>query len=98
MDMKQQAMALQTKVAEAQKQLGEMTVKGIAGGGMAVAEMTGKYDPVKLTLNPSLLKEDVVMIADVINAAYKDAKTKADGLIDSIMSKALSNINLGSEE
>ncbi|MDR0319545.1 MAG: YbaB/EbfC family nucleoid-associated protein [Rickettsiales bacterium] len=93
-NMQQQAMELQKKVAEAQQQLGELTVKGISGGGMAIAELTGKYDPVKLTINPTLLKEDAKTIGEVINAAYADAKTKADGLIDTVMGKALQGINL----
>jgi len=93
-DMKQQAMDLQTKVAAAQKQLGEMTVKGISGGGMAIVEMTGKYDFVKLTINPDLLKEDIKTIEQVIGAAYSDAKGKSDKLIDDVMSKTLANVSL----
>ncbi|MDR0449468.1 MAG: YbaB/EbfC family nucleoid-associated protein [Rickettsiales bacterium] len=93
-DLKQQAMQLQAKVSQAQTQLGEMSVKGISGGGMAIAEISGKYDPVKLTINPELLKEDAKTIAEVINAAYRDAKTKADALIDNVMGKALQGLSL----
>jgi DNA-binding YbaB/EbfC family protein len=97
MDMNQlmqQAKELQSKVAEAQDKLGTMSVKGIAGGGMAITEMSGKYDLLGLTLNPDLLKEDVSTIQTVIMASFNDAKSKADALIDKVMSSATAGIDM----
>ena len=91
MDMKalmEQAKQLQSKVSDAQEQLGKTSVKGIAGNGMAIVEMSGKYDLIKLTLNPDLVKEDLGTMTALISAAFNDAKTKADDLIDRVMSAA----------
>ena len=97
MDMKalmEQAKQLQGKVSAAQDQLGKSTVKGISGNGMVIVEMTGKYDLVKLTLNPSLMKEDLETITALITAAFNDAKSKADDLIDNVMSAATAGMPL----
>lgn len=91
MDMKalmEQAKSLEAKVAAAQDQLGKTIVKGIAGNGMAIVDMTAKYDLVKLTLNPELLKEDMETITAMISAAFNDAKAKADVTIDRVMGDA----------
>jgi DNA-binding protein YbaB len=39
-------------------------------------------------LNPDLLKEDLETITALITAAFNDAKSKADDLIDKVMSVA----------
>jgi len=91
MDMKalmEQAKQLQGKVAAAQEQLGKTTVKGIAGNGLVIVEMSGKYDLIKLTINPDLMKEDLDTVTAMITAAFNDAKSKADALIDKVMGDA----------
>jgi DNA-binding YbaB/EbfC family protein len=91
MDMKalmEQAKELQGKVASAQETLGKMTVKGIAGNGLVIVEMSGKYDLIKLTINPDLLKEDLETVTAMIAAAFNDAKAKADAAIDKVMGEA----------
>ena len=87
-DLMAQAKQLQGKVAAAQQQLGAAVVKGIAGNGLAIVDMNGKYDLVKLTLNPNLLNEDLATITSVIEAAFRDAKSKTDDLIDKVMGEA----------
>lgn len=84
----EQAKSLQNKVAAAQETLGRLSVKGIAGNGLAIVDMSGKYDLLKLTLNPDLLKEDLETITAIIAAAFSDAKAKADATIDKVMGEA----------
>jgi len=91
MDMKslmEQAKTLQSKVSAAQESLGKTSVKGIAGNGLCIVEMSGKYDLVRLTLAPDLLKEDLATITAIIAAGFGDAKVKADALIDKVMAAA----------
>lgn len=97
MDMKaliEQAKQLQSKVSDAQNQLEKSSVKGIAGNGLAIVEMSGKYDLIKLTLSPDLIKEDIETITALISAAFNDAKSKADDLIDKVMSSATAGMPL----
>ena len=90
----EQAKQLQGKVSAAQEQLGTSSVKGIAGNGLVIVELSGKYDLIKLTLNPDLMKEDLETMTALISAAFNDAKSKADDLIDKVMSAATAGMPL----
>lgn len=89
-----QAQELQAKVQMAQDDLGKMTVKGIGRGGLCVIDMSGKYELLKLTLNPEILKLDIKEIEQIISDTFKDAKTKADDIIENTMSNATNGIPL----
>ncbi|MDR2685146.1 MAG: YbaB/EbfC family nucleoid-associated protein [Rickettsiales bacterium] len=93
-DLMMQAKEMQSRVSAAQDQLKAMSVKGLAGGGLAIVEMSGTYELKKLTLNPDLAHEDIATIEQVITAAFNDAKKKAEVLIDKTMSTATSDLNL----
>lgn len=84
----EQAKQLQSKVAAAQDKLAKTSIKGIAGDGQCIVEMSGKYDLLNLTISPELLKHDSVYVVEVISAAFNDAKAKADVTIDKIMGDA----------
>ena len=89
-----QAAELQNKVAVAQEQLAQTVVKGIAADGACIVDMTGKYDLVKLTIRPDVLSRGVDAVADIVAAAYRDAKQKADVMIDKVMGDATAGIPL----
>ena len=83
-----QASALQAKVADAQEKLASMRVKGLAAGGGCIVDMSGKYDVNSVTINPKLLDEGAATVENAVLAAFRDAKSKADKLIDDVMSDA----------
>lgn len=83
-----QAAELQNKVAAAQEQLAKTIVKGIAQNGTCIVDMTGKYDLVKMVINPDILSQGADAVADAVSAAYRDAKQKADTMIDKVMGDA----------
>ena len=90
MDMEQlmaQAQTLQTKISAAQDSLANMHVKGIAENGAVVVDMTGKYDLVSVAINPDVLSRGAKVVSDLVADAYRDAKGKADVLIDEVMTK-----------
>jgi DNA-binding protein YbaB len=87
-----QAAELQNKVAAAQEQLGKTVVKGIAQNGACIVDMTGKYDVIKLTINPDVLTQGVAAVETAVVAAYTDAKQKADTIIDKVMGDATAGI------
>ena len=89
-----QASQLQSKVAAAQEKLGGMRVKGIATGGACIVDMTGKYDIMSVTINPSLVERGASAIEEAVLAALCDAKKKADTLIDNVMADATAGIPL----
>lgn len=89
-----QASALQDKVASAQESLAKTTIKGIAAGGACIVDMTGKYDLVNIVIRPDVLSYDADTVAKIVADAYRDAKQKADELIDRVMGEATAGVQL----
>lgn len=89
-----QAAELQNKVALAQENLSKTVVKGIASGGACIVDMTGKYDLVNITIRPDVLSQGADAVAKIVAEAYKDAKQKADDLIDRVMGDATNGVQL----
>ena len=87
-----QASALQDKVTAAQEKLASMHVKGIAGDGDVIIDMTGKYDLANITMRDEILSHGAAHVAKLFTAAYRDAKSKADTLIDQVMGQATAGI------
>lgn len=81
-----QAQDLQTKISNAQDALALQHVKGIAENGLVVVDMTGKYDVMSVSIQPEALNLGAEKLSMLVLNAYKDAKSKADALIDKTMS------------
>lgn len=76
-----QAQQLQSRMATMQQELEAAEVEGRAGGGMVTIVMSGKGEVKKVSVDPSLMKEDErEILEDLIVAACADAKSKAEQL------------------
>lgn len=72
---------MQAKMEQMQAEIAELTAEGKAGGGLVTVVISGKGDLKSLKIDPSLFKEDdVEILEDLIVAAHKDAKDKAEAL------------------
>lgn len=89
-----QAQDFQSKISNAQDELAKMHVKGIAENGLIVIDMTGKYDVVSVNIHDNALSLGADKVAELVLAAYKDAKAKADVLIDKTMSAITGGLNM----
>lgn len=89
-----QAQELQTKVAAAQEKLASMHVKGIAENGACIVDMTAKYDIVSVTLRPEILSSGADVVGKIVADAYRDAKQKADAIIDNVMGEATAGMQM----
>ncbi|GEO85340.1 MULTISPECIES: YbaB/EbfC family nucleoid-associated protein [Alphaproteobacteria] len=70
---------MQAKMEKMQAEIASLEVEGKSGGGLVTVTMTGKGDLRGLKIDPSLFKEDdVEILEDLIVAAHKDAKDKAE--------------------
>lgn len=87
-----QAKQLQDKVAAAQDVLANTSIKGIAGNGDVIVDMSGKYDLLNLTIKPELFAKDPAAVTALIADAFRDAKAKADTTIDKVMGDATSGM------
>ncbi len=83
-----QAAELQNKVSEAQELLAKSTVRGISAGGACVVTLTGKYDLIDLVLRDDALSGGAATASEIVASAFRDAKSKADMLIDRVMGDA----------
>ena len=81
-----QAADLQNKITAAQDSLAVQQVRGIGGNGNVVVTMTGKYDVLSVVIQPAALENGAENISKYVFDAYKDAKAKADVLIEKTMS------------
>ena len=70
---------MQAKMEQMQADIAALEVEGKSGGGLVTVTMSGKGDLKGLKIDPSLFKEDdVEILEDLIVAAHKDAKNKAE--------------------
>lgn len=92
-DLMKKAQEMQKKMQEIQKQIAEMEVTGQSGGGLVKVVVTGQHYTKRVTLDPSLLKEEKAILEDLIAAAYNDATDKIEKGTREKMS-ALSGIKL----
>ncbi|HET7385565.1 MAG TPA: YbaB/EbfC family nucleoid-associated protein [Nocardioidaceae bacterium] len=77
----QQAQAMQQQMMQAQNELGEASVDGTVGDGLVTVTVngTGELKGVRIRKG-SFDPEDTEDLEDLIVAAYRDAKSKADAL------------------
>jgi DNA-binding YbaB/EbfC family protein len=72
---------MQAKMEQMQAEIAELTAEGKAGGGLVTVIISGKGELKSLKIDPSLFKEDdVEILEDLIVAAHKDAKDKAEAV------------------
>lgn len=77
----QQAQEMQQQVMEAQAQLAEATVDGTVGDGLVTVTVNGTGELVAVGIRKgSFDPDETADLEDLIVAAYRDAKTKADAL------------------
>ena len=84
----QQAQQMQSDLQEAQARLADTTVEGSAAGGAVTVTVTGTGDLAGVTISPTAvgdpeeLEDTLEDIGDMVVAAYRDAKAKADELAE----------------
>ena len=89
------AQEMQTKMAEIQEQLTNLTVQGESGAGLVKATATGKGTVVSLTIDPSILvASEKEVVEDLILAAIKDAQGRAADRYQAEMGKLTEGMGL----
>jgi DNA-binding YbaB/EbfC family protein len=72
---------MQAKMEQMQEEIAALEVAGTSGGGLVSVTLDGKGNLKGLKIDPSLFKEDdVEILEDLVVAAHKDAKDKAEAL------------------
>lgn len=90
-----QAQEMQSKMADAQARLDEITVDGEAGAGMVTATVSAKGELRALNIDPSLFNaDDKEVVEDLIVAAVKDGQARATERAQEEMGKVTEGLNL----
>ena len=90
-----QAQELQEKLAGVQQELAARTAEASAGGGMVTAVVNGKFELVRIRIEPSLLQNpDVEMVQDLIVAAVNEAVRAARRMIEEEMGKLTGGLGI----
>lgn len=93
--MLKQAQEMQSKMAEMQSALADLEVTGQAGAGFVTVTVNGKGEMKRIKIDPKLADpSEIEVLEDLIVAASKDAKTKADAEAAAQMSKLTGGLQL----
>lgn len=77
-ELMQQAKQMQERFHKAQQDLEKLVVAGESGAGLVKISMNGRHDVTRVRLNDSLMKEEKVVVEDLIAAAINDAVRKLE--------------------
>ena len=91
--MMKQAQEMQSKLGQVQAEIEAREVEGSAGGGAVKLTLSGKGHLLKITLDAAALT-DKEMLEDLILAAHRDAKEKADTYAADAMGALTGGMNL----
>ena len=90
-----QAQEMQAKMAKAQEELESLEVEAGSGGGAVTVRMNGKQEVLGISIRPEVVDpEDVEMLEDLILAAYREARKKAEELAQKELSKVTGGLSL----
>jgi DNA-binding YbaB/EbfC family protein len=83
LDIFKNAQKIQEQMGSFQEKLGTISVTGSAGGGMVEVDLNGRMELVALRISPEAVNpQDVVMLQDLITAAFTNAMEKVKETIN----------------
>ena len=89
-----QAQQMQENMKRLQDQLAAVEVEGQAGAGMVKVVMTCRHDVKRVTIDPSLMKDDREMLEDLVAAAVNDAVRRVEATVQEKMSAVTAGMPL----
>ncbi len=89
-----QAQQMQENMKRMQEQLATIEVEGQSGAGMVKVLMTCRHDVKRVTIDPSLLKDDKDMLEDLVAAAFNDAVRRVEATIQEKMGGMTAGLGL----
>lgn len=94
-DMMRQIQQMQQQMESVREEVEQSTFTAKAGGGMVEAEVNGKKELLKVTVDPQVVDpDDVEMLEDLIVAAVNEALHTADNTMNEKMEAVTGGMNL----
>jgi DNA-binding YbaB/EbfC family protein len=89
------AQNVQSELEKAQANLDTIEVEGASGGGLVKVKASAKGRIIGIAIDDSLMvASEKQMLEDLLTAAFNDARTKADAVSGTEMSKMTSGLQL----
>ena len=88
------AKELESKMKESQEIIKNIQVEGISGSNSVKITLNGENEMIKINLSDEILKEDKVIIEDLIVAAHNNAKTELKSKTSEEISKSTSQLGI----
>ena len=82
------AKEIEAKMKESQEKIKKIEVVGVSGGDSAKVTLNGEGEMVKLELSSEILKEEKIIIVDLIISAHNNAKSQLKSKTTEEISKA----------
>jgi DNA-binding YbaB/EbfC family protein len=89
------AQKLQAKMSEVRDNLTQVEVTGASGSGLVKVVLSASGDIKSISIDKSVINpDDKDMLEDLVLAAFRDAKQKADETYEQEMTKATGGLNV----
>jgi len=85
-NMLRQAMELKKKMETLKEQLGDEIVTGEVGGGMVKVTMNGKFEVLRVEIDPVIVdRDEVANLETLVQGAVNSAQTRAQQMVNDRM-------------
>ena len=88
------AKELELKMKESQEKIKNIQAVGTAGSNSIKVTLNGEYEMIKIDLSDEVMKEDKVIIEDLIVAAHNNAKSEIKSKTSEEISKSASGFGI----
>ena len=88
------AKELEAKMKESQERIKKIEVIGVSGGDSAKVTLNGEGEMAKLELSSEILKEEKIIIVDLIISAHNNAKSQLKSKTTEEISKATGGLGI----
>ena len=88
------AKEIEEKMKESQEKIKNITVEGISGSNSVKVKLNGDGEMVKVFISPDIMREDKVIIEDLIMAANNNAKAQLKSKTSEEISKATGSFGI----
>ena len=89
-----QAKELESKMKERQERIKNIKVQGTSGSNSVKVTLNGENEMIKIDLSDEIMKEDKIIIEDLIIAAHNNAKIELKSKTSEEISKSTSGLGI----
>ena len=72
-DILKKAQAMQAQLSDRQAALQAVTVTGESGAGLVKVTLNGRFEALRVEIDPAIVEDDRTVLEDLIAAAFNDA-------------------------